>query len=101
MCYSQFLMRDVDLIHRKRDREELTPEGIAYLVDGYTAGTIPDYQMSAFLMAVFFSGMTDREVSSPDRADDAEPANTPIFPSDPRHQGRQASPPAASAIRPV
>src|SRR5215469_8910555 len=57
-------MRTVDLIHRKRDREELSPEEIAYLVDGYTAGDIPDYQMSAFLMAVFFSGMTDREVSS-------------------------------------
>src|SRR6202011_5807739 len=57
-------MRTVDLIHRKRDREELSPEEIAYLVDGYTNGSIPDYQMSAFLMAVFFSGMTDREVSS-------------------------------------
>ena len=57
-------MRTVDLIHRKRDREELSPEEIAYLVDGYTDGSIPDYQMSAFLMAVFFSGMTDREVSS-------------------------------------
>ena len=57
-------MRTVDLIHRKRDGEELSGEEIAYLVDGYTAGTIPDYQMSAFLMAVFYSGMTDREVSS-------------------------------------
>ena len=63
-CYSLVLMRTVDLIHRKRDREELSPEEIAYLVDGYTDGTIPDYQMAAFLMAVFFSGMTDREVSS-------------------------------------
>jgi pyrimidine-nucleoside phosphorylase len=57
-------MRTVDLIHRKRDAEELSPEEIAYLVDGYTTGSIPDYQMSAFLMAVFFSGMTDREVSA-------------------------------------
>jgi thymidine phosphorylase len=57
-------MRTVDLIHRKRDGEELSGEEIAYLVDGYTAGNIPDYQISAFLMAVFFSGMTDREVSS-------------------------------------
>src|ERR1700690_2097798 len=56
-------MRTVDLIHRKRDGEELSPEEIAYVVDGYTNGTIPDYQASAFLMAVFFSGMTDREVS--------------------------------------
>ena len=57
-------MRTVDLIHRKRDGEELSVEEIAYLVDGYTSGTIPDYQMSSFLMAVFFSGMTDREVSA-------------------------------------
>jgi pyrimidine-nucleoside phosphorylase len=57
-------MRTVDLIQRKRDGEELSPEEIAALVDGYTRNEIPDYQMSAFLMAVFFSGMTDREVSS-------------------------------------
>ena len=57
-------MRTVDLIHRKRDGEELSTEEIAYVVDGYTNGSIPDYQASAFLMAVFFSGMTDREVSA-------------------------------------
>jgi len=57
-------MRTVDLIHRKRDGEELSVEEIAYLVDGYTSGAIPDYQMSSFLMAVFFAGMTDREVSA-------------------------------------
>src|ERR1700676_2425246 len=55
-------MRTVDLIHRKRDGEELSPEEIATLVDGYNRNEIPDYQMSAFLMAVFFSGMSDREV---------------------------------------
>ncbi len=57
-------MRTVDLIQRKRDGEELTPQEIAALVDGYTRNEIPDYQMSAFLMAVFFSGMSDREVSA-------------------------------------
>ena len=57
-------MRTVDLIHRKRGGEELAPEEIAFLVNGYTSGEIPDYQMSAFLMAVFFSGMSDREVSA-------------------------------------
>jgi pyrimidine-nucleoside phosphorylase len=57
-------MRTVDLIHRKRDCEELSVQEIAFLVDGYTSGAIPDYQMSAFLMATFFSGMTDREVSA-------------------------------------
>ena len=56
-------MRTVDLIQRKRDGEELTPEEIEFLVEGYTKGEIPDYQISAFLMAVFFSGMSDREVT--------------------------------------
>src|SRR6202451_1884335 len=57
-------MRTVDLIHRKREGEELSVKEIAFLIDGYTNGGIPDYQMSAFLMAVFYSGMTDREVSA-------------------------------------
>src|SRR6202163_4543969 len=56
-------MRTVDLIQRKRDGEELAPEEIEFLVEGYTNGSIPDYQMSAFLLAIFFSGMSDREVS--------------------------------------
>ena len=57
-------MRTVDLIHRKRDGEELSPEEITYLIEGYTRDEIPDYQMSAFLMAVFFRGMTDREIAA-------------------------------------
>ncbi len=56
-------MRTVDLIHRKRDGEELSAEEIQFLIDGYTRSEIPEYQISAFLMAVYFSGMTDREVS--------------------------------------
>ena len=56
-------MRTVDLIQRKRDGEELAPDEIEFLIDGYTRGDIPDYQMSAFLMAVYFSSMSDREVS--------------------------------------
>jgi pyrimidine-nucleoside phosphorylase len=56
-------MRTVDLIQRKRDGEELAPEEISAIVEGYTSGEIPDYQMSAFLMAVYFTGMTDRELS--------------------------------------
>jgi pyrimidine-nucleoside phosphorylase len=56
-------MRTVDLIQRKRDGQELAPEEIDFLINGYTTGDIPDYQMSSFLMATFFSGMTDREVS--------------------------------------
>jgi pyrimidine-nucleoside phosphorylase len=57
-------MRIVDLIHRKREGEELSADEIAGLIDGYSQGTVPDYQMSAFLMATYFSGMTDREVST-------------------------------------
>ncbi|HYP06693.1 MAG TPA: thymidine phosphorylase [Bryobacteraceae bacterium] len=57
-------MRTVDLIHRKRDGEELTPEEISFLINGYTSDQIPDYQMSALLMAIFFRGMSDREVDS-------------------------------------
>jgi pyrimidine-nucleoside phosphorylase/thymidine phosphorylase len=57
-------MRTVDLIHRKRDGEELDAQEISHLIDAYTKEEIPDYQMSAFLMAVFFAGMTDREVST-------------------------------------
>jgi pyrimidine-nucleoside phosphorylase len=57
-------MRTVDLIQRKRDGEELTAEEITFLVEGYTRGEIPEYQISAFLMAVFFKGMADREVGT-------------------------------------
>ena len=48
-------MRTVDLIQRKRDGEELSPEEIGFLINGYTSGEIPDYQMAALLMAIFFS----------------------------------------------
>lgn len=57
-------MRTVDLITRKRDGEELSPEDLSFLVDGYTRGEIPDYQMAAFLMATYFAGMTDKEVTT-------------------------------------
>ena len=54
-------MRAVDVIIKKRDGGELTPEEIRFFVQGYTQGTIPDYQAAAWLMAVFLRGMTDRE----------------------------------------
>jgi pyrimidine-nucleoside phosphorylase/thymidine phosphorylase len=57
-------MRTVDLIHRKREGEELSAEEIAWLVEGFTRDEIPDYQMSSFLMATYFQGMSDREVSA-------------------------------------
>ena len=57
-------MRTVDIIRKKRDGGELTPQEISYLLGGYSRGEIPDYQISAFLMAVYFSGMGDRELGS-------------------------------------
>ena len=54
-------MRTVDLIQKKRDGGELTTEEINWLIKGYADGTVPDYQMAAFAMAVYFKGMTTRE----------------------------------------
>ena len=51
----------VDLIVKKRNGKELADEEIRFIIDGYTKGDIPDYQMSAFTMAVFFKGMNKRE----------------------------------------
>lgn len=54
-------MRMVDIIEKKRNGEELTTEEIRFFVEGYTNGSIPDYQASALLMAVYFKDMNDRE----------------------------------------
>lgn len=54
-------MNTVDIITKKRNGETLTTEEIKYIVDGYTAGDIPDYQMAAFLMSVYFRGMNREE----------------------------------------
>jgi pyrimidine-nucleoside phosphorylase len=54
-------MRAVDIITKKRDHEELSSEEIDFFIQGYTNGDIPDYQASAFAMAVLLNGMTDRE----------------------------------------
>ena len=51
-------MRAVDLIRRKRDSGELTAEEIHELIAAYTRGDVPDYQMSAWLMAVLQQGMS-------------------------------------------
>ncbi len=56
-------MRVYDLILKKREGHELTKQEIDYLIKGFTNGNIPDYQMSAFAMAVYFNGMTDRETA--------------------------------------
>ena len=54
-------MRMYDLITRKRNGEALNKDEINYLIAEYVKGTIPDYQMAAFLMAVYFQGMTEEE----------------------------------------
>ena len=56
-------MRAVDIIQKKRDGIELSKDEIHWLIEGYVAGTVPDYQMAAFAMAVYFKGMTTREIS--------------------------------------
>jgi pyrimidine-nucleoside phosphorylase len=55
-------MRAVDIVKKKRDGGELTSEELAFLIQNYAKGQIPDYQISAFLMAVFFRGMSDNEM---------------------------------------
>ncbi len=54
-------MRMYDCIQKKKHGEELNQQEIEFIVKGYTDGSIPDYQMSAFLMAVCFSGMSEAE----------------------------------------
>lgn len=57
-------MRVYDLIQKKKNGEVLTPAELEFLVRGYTDGTIPDYQMSAFAMAVYFQSMTPAETAA-------------------------------------
>lgn len=59
-----FFMRMYDLIMKKKQGKALTEQEISFIVDGYTKDTIPDYQMSAFLMAVCLQGMTDEETAA-------------------------------------
>ena len=53
-----------DIIIKKRNGEALTDEEIAFFIKGYTDGSIPDYQASALLMAIYFMGMTERETAA-------------------------------------
>ncbi len=57
-------MNMYSLIEKKRDGEALTEEEIHFVVSGYTNGDIPDYQVSALLMAIYFQGMTEKELSN-------------------------------------
>ena len=81
-------MRAYDILLRKRQGNELSPEEIKWLVDGYTKGAIPDYQMAAWAMAVFFQGMSPAETAALTMAmaDSGPRLDLAQF----RHQGRQA-----------
>ena len=57
------LMRVVDLIQTKRDGDELSQEELDFFVQGFGKGEIPDFQASAFLMAVYYNGLTDQELA--------------------------------------
>ncbi len=57
-------MEAAELIERKRDGEELSQQEIVQFFDAYFRGAVPDYQMGAFLMAVYHHGLTDREVDA-------------------------------------
>ncbi|MDQ0339161.1 pyrimidine-nucleoside phosphorylase [Caldalkalibacillus uzonensis] len=56
-------MRMVDLIQKKRDGHALSEAEINFIIEGYTQGTIPDYQLSALAMAIYFQGMNSKETS--------------------------------------
>ena len=55
------MIRPAELIQRKRDGEELSDDELAELILGYARGEIPDYQLAAFAMAVYFRGLSPRE----------------------------------------
>lgn len=57
-------MTAIEIIRKKRDRAQLTPEEIQFMVNSFTSGKIPDYQFSAFLMAVYLNGMSKEETSA-------------------------------------
>ena len=56
-------MRMYDVIAKKRDGGTLNHDELAFAVNGYVAGDVPDYQMSALLMAIYLRGMTDEETA--------------------------------------
>ena len=56
-------MHMTDLIEKKKQGQTLTQEELHFIVHGYTAGDIPDYQMSALMMAIYFRGMTPEETA--------------------------------------
>ena len=57
-------MHFVDIIEKKKRKEELTAEEIEFWINGYVDGSIPDYQVSALLMAIVLNGMSDQEIAT-------------------------------------
>lgn len=56
-------MRMYDLIMKKRNGGTLSRDEIFFMIEGYTKGNIPDYQMSAMMMAIYFNGMNEKETA--------------------------------------
>lgn len=56
-------MRMYDIIEKKRDGGKLSDEEIDFFIDGYVKGEIPDYQVSSLLMAIYFRGLDDEELT--------------------------------------
>lgn len=80
------------IIEKKRDGGELADEEIRFLIQGFTDGSIPDYQMAAFAMAVYFKGMTPRETAAltlemMNSGDVIDPANLPGIKADKHSTG--------------
>ena len=73
-------MRIYDLIAKKRDGGTHTREELEAIVNGFVSGEVADYQMAAWMMAVYLRGMTNEETDGPQRRDGRS------FPH-PRHQG--------------
>ena len=57
-------MNILDIIAKKRDREELSKEEITFFVEGYTSGTVTDYQAAALVMAIYLNGMNYEEITN-------------------------------------
>lgn len=63
-CYGALPVRPYDLIKAKRDGKSLPPQGIRHFIAGYTSGSIPDYQMAAMCMAIYFRGLSPEELGA-------------------------------------
>src|SRR4051812_50075948 len=94
-------MDAIDVLRTKRDGGELSPEQIRWVIDAYTGGAVPDEQMSALLMAVFFRGMSADElavwtqamIDSGERKDLSALGRPPPDKHSPRGGGGQNNPP--------